>query len=237
MHRTQAVFLDAGFTLIQLTPPWQMFFLQVTRSQGLELTAEDARRAYRAAHALFEAHYFQPNQTWTQDDRILDFWREYFRAALEQVPCPPDRLLPCGEALAITMNDPVSWQPYPEVAEVLAQLKAAGYTVGILSDWTSWLPQILERLGLLQYTDLTVVSAREGVAKPHPDFYALALERSGVPADQALMVGDSAYADIEGAARMGIRGVLIDRGCRHDDYPGPVIHHLDELWPHLGPPR
>jgi putative hydrolase of the HAD superfamily len=140
---------------------------------------------------------------------------------------------PCAQALAHVLEQGSSWRPYDEVPAVLARLRAAGYTVGILSDWGTSLPAILEALGLRPLADFLVVSAIDGLAKPRPAFFQRALQRAGLLPHQALMVGDSLYADIQGAAAAGIAGVLLDRRGRHPDAGVPAIRTLDEIWPHL----
>jgi FMN phosphatase YigB (HAD superfamily) len=47
--------------------------------------------------------------------------------------------------------------------------------------------------------------------KPHPSIFERALERAGVTAIEALMVGDSFKHDIEGALSAGWRAVLLKR--------------------------
>ena len=47
--------------------------------------------------------------------------------------------------------------------------------------------------------------------KPHPSIFDAALRRIGVPAADAVMVGDSLTHDIEGAIQAGMRGVLVHR--------------------------
>lgn len=234
MPRYQAVFFDAGFTLIDLRIPEVERLRQVSLQQGRRVSDEDLLHAQEAAHSFFERHYYRPNDTWSNDAAIRSFWTEYYRTALEALHWPVDLARSQAGHLAAQMDRPEMWQPFPEVPDVLAGLKGAGYRVGILSDWSSRLPAILEALGLAAYADFTVVSAIEGVAKPRQRFFQLALERAGVSADQALMVGDNHYADIQGASRVGIPGLLLDRDGRHDGAGFPVIHRLDEVWPYLG---
>ena len=50
------------------------------------------------------------------------------------------------------------------------------------------------------------------LGKPAPAFFAAALERLGVDAADAVMIGDDAVADVEGALRAGIRSVLVRTG-------------------------
>ena len=53
--------------------------------------------------------------------------------------------------------------------------------------------------------------------KPHESIFLAALDLLGVEAADAAMVGDSVEDDIEGAAALGMRAVLIDREGRHPD--------------------
>lgn len=229
-----AIFLDAGFTILQMQPSWEELFFRVTRAHGLDFALAEVRQANATAQAFFDDYYYRPNDTWTDDQGILQFWTDYYRTGLQAVRCPPEVLEACAHDLACLLNETEAWVAYPDVAPVMAGLQRAGYTVGILSDWTSTLPEILDRAGVLQYADFVVVSAIERVAKPQPAFFQRALQRAGVEPHRALMVGDNLYADIEGAAGAGIAGILIDRNGRNQPAGVPTIHRLDELWTYLG---
>jgi pyrimidine 5'-nucleotidase len=65
----------------------------------------------------------------------------------------------------------------------------------------------LRLCGFDRFIDHLVVSEEIGITKPDPAIFRFALDRLGVPADQAVMVGDSWPADIVGARRAGIRAV------------------------------
>ena len=67
----------------------------------------------------------------------------------------------------------------------------------------------LQYCGLDRFIDALVVSEEAGISKPDPAIFQLALDRLGVPADEAVMVGDSWAADIVGARRAGIRADLV----------------------------
>jgi YjjG family noncanonical pyrimidine nucleotidase len=65
----------------------------------------------------------------------------------------------------------------------------------------------LEYCGLAPFVDVLMVSEEAGVSKPDPSIFHLALDRLGARAADAVMVGDSWAADIQGAFRAGIRAV------------------------------
>jgi putative hydrolase of the HAD superfamily len=64
------------------------------------------------------------------------------------------------------------------------------------------------------YIDALVVSEAVGVAKPDPAIFAHALAALSCRPDEAVMVGDSWAADIEGARAAGIRAVWFNRSGR-----------------------
>lgn len=61
---------------------------------------------------------------------------------------------------------------------------------------------------------LSYASGREPLVlgKPATAFFQVALEKLGVSADQALMIGDDIIGDVQGAQQAGLRGVLVRTG-------------------------
>ena len=53
--------------------------------------------------------------------------------------------------------------------------------------------------------------------KPNPEIFQKALEIAGVDAADAVHIGDSPVADVEGARAVGITPILLDRKGRYDD--------------------
>lgn len=70
----------------------------------------------------------------------------------------------------------------------------------------------MENMGLSSYLKLIVASAEEGVAKPDPKIFRMALNRSGCLPEQAVMIGDRLDNDIVPAKRLGMKTVWIKRG-------------------------
>jgi putative hydrolase of the HAD superfamily len=76
-----------------------------------------------------------------------------------------------------------------------------------------------------------VSSSEHGYLKPHASIFHEARSRANVAARQSVMVGDSLTHDIEGARRVGMRGVLVHRSgdAIPDAVDVPVIRSLTEL--------
>jgi putative hydrolase of the HAD superfamily len=133
-----------------------------------------------------------------------------------------------------------NWTVFPEVSDVLRDLRARGLRIGVLSNAPSNLPSFLERLGVAPYLDFVVVSAIEGVKKPDRRIFEVTLSRAGVAPQETLHVGDMYLEDIVGGRAAGINTLLMERGKRalfpnyresegRDLDPGTVISDLAEV--------
>jgi FMN phosphatase YigB (HAD superfamily) len=66
--------------------------------------------------------------------------------------------------------------------------------------------------------------------KPHRSIFEAALSGADVSASESIMVGDSLTHDVDGARRLGMRGVLVARSGPIAAPPDvPVIQSLREL--------
>lgn len=73
----------------------------------------------------------------------------------------------------------------------------------------------------MDQVDLLVTSEDVGVAKPDPVIFYHTLQRCGITADAAIMVGDSWSNDIIGAHAAGLRAIWLNR--RNECCPDPTI--------------
>ena len=108
------------------------------------------------------------------------------------------------------------WSPlyeelYPDTAECLQVLREK-YHLGIIANQIPGAEKRLERMGIRQYFDLIISSAEEGVAKPDPRIFNIALTRAGCAPEQAVMIGDRIDNDIVPAKQMGMKTVWIKQG-------------------------
>ncbi len=110
---------------------------------------------------------------------------------------------------------------YDEVSDVLAELRRRGLIVAICSNWDWDIDRAVAGAGLEGATDLVVTSAQAGARKPHPHIFGHTLERCGVGPSEALFVGDTMYADVEGPLAYGMAAVHVWRDDMVGD-PGPV---------------
>jgi len=102
------------------------------------------------------------------------------------------------------------------VRESLERLRAAGLKLAVVSNSEGTIEQMLVEIDLRDLFETVLDSSVVGFTKPDPRIYRLALDRLGVGAAEAIMVGDSPSADVDGAQAAGIRAALIDP---YDFYP------------------
>jgi HAD superfamily hydrolase (TIGR01509 family) len=163
--------------------------------------------------------------------------------ALQTVGVPPELLN--REVLMRAYN----WQPvegvvpFPDALSVLPILRASGLKLGIITNSAQpmWMRDIeLTAFGLIDYFPECRLSAADvGYLKPHPAIFETALANLGVTPGEALFIGDNPEADVEGAQRVGMRGVLRSIPARSAEIhraivPDAAIDTLHDLLPLLG---
>jgi putative hydrolase of the HAD superfamily len=112
------------------------------------------------------------------------------------------------------------WEHVPaEIREVLARWRRSGFRLVIVSNSNGTLRAHLRRLGLDQLVDLVIDSHEEGVEKPDPRLFTIALQRAGARPETTTHVGDLYHVDVVGARAAGLRPVLFDPAGLYAD-PG-----------------
>jgi putative hydrolase of the HAD superfamily len=122
------------------------------------------------------------------------------------------------------------WEYVPDEAPpALAALRELGLRIVVVSNANGTLRAHLDRIGMTSRFDVVLDSADEGVEKPDPRFFEIALEKSGARRDTTIHVGDLYYVDVMGARAAGLRGVLLDEANLRPDADCPRVRSLDEL--------
>ena len=160
-------------------------------------------------------------------ERSRAFWREIYVDLLAKLGLPDGD--PLAEALYAEFTDLANYRLFPDVRPVLSRLEGSGLTLGVVSNFEEWLERLLEQLGVARFFAVRVISGVEGVEKPDPRIFRLAMDRAGVQPEESVYIGDNPEFDTEPAEAVGMFGVLIDRRGRFPAHPGPRITTLDDL--------
>jgi putative hydrolase of the HAD superfamily len=210
--RVKAVLVDGMGTLIRLLPPAPVL------SERLGVDLATAERAFRA-----EVAYYLEHQSEGRDTASLDDLRRRCAAVLaEAAGVNGDGAL---EALLASLR----FEAFADAAPALADIRARGMRVVVVSNWDYSLSEVLERVGLRDELDAVVVSVVVGAAKPDRRIFEAALAAGGCGPAEALHVGDSVVDDVAGARAAGIEAVLLQRQGEPPDGSFRTIRSLSEL--------
>jgi HAD superfamily hydrolase (TIGR01509 family) len=117
---------------------------------------------------------------------------------------------------------------YPDALPCIAGLRSRGVVVGAVGNT----PREVENM-LRDQVDLVGSSARWGIEKPAPEFFARIVEEANADAPEIAYVGDRVDNDVEPALAAGMVAVHVRRGpwgYLHDPPPAALrIDSLDEL--------
>lgn len=228
MPRTKAVCFDVDFTLIYPGPTFQgEGYRQFCARHGVEVDASRFEQAVANASVVLDRV-----QEWIYDPRVfLNYTSQVIRGMGGDAPGI--------EAAAREMYDEWAgnqhFHLYEEVPEVLRELYGIGCRLGLISNSHRCLSLFQSHFELEGLIAAAVSSHEHGYMKPHPSIFEAALKLLEAEPQEAVMVGDSFAHDIQGARRLGMKGVLVSRSGRSAPAPGdvPIIRNLRELRAHL----
>lgn len=223
---------DAGATLVHPEPAVEVVYARELARDGATFSQKELSRAL--TRAWEEVHGEEKSDRYGGVRGEAGFWRAFLGRVRREID-GRSVSREAFERLARHFRDPASWSVYDDVWETLDRLEAAGYRLGIVSNWDSSLPGLLEGLRLAARFRVIAVSAVEETGKPDPEIFRRACARLGVAPAETLHVGDSLREDYEGARGAGLRAVLLDRTGRSTD-DVEKIGSLREILATPGPP-
>ncbi len=232
-QETEMIFFDAGETLIHPLPSFIELFTRVCADYKLEVDLSILPKITRSLMAKVEEKQ-RNGYTFTNDAEVSHrFWIDFYGAIVREMGYREnDGDLP--HVLYRTFSEPSNYGAYEDVLDSLQELHRRGFRLGLISNFETWLEDLLHGLGLKKFFEVTVISGREEFEKPHPRIFEIALKRGDIPPERALHVGDSPISDFGGANQAGIKAVLLDRWGRFPDFEGSKITDLRELPDFLG---
>jgi HAD superfamily hydrolase (TIGR01662 family) len=222
----QAVFFDVDFTLIYPGPMFQPEgYQRFCLGFGLQVDASKFHSAVAGASRLLAE---EEGGLAYDPQRFVEFIRELLRG----MGGHGERLDECAWTIYYEWAACQHFSMYDDVADVLREIHAAGVRIGLISNTHRCLETFQQHFELQGLITAAVSSLAHGFMKPHPSIFEAAMQQIGVASPAAsVMVGDSLAHDIEGARRIGMRGVLVIRSGDPGAVPPDVavIRSLREL--------
>jgi HAD superfamily hydrolase (TIGR01509 family) len=110
-----------------------------------------------------------------------------------------------------------SLQPTPGAGDLVRFLDERGVKLVVATSAESEeLKGLLRQAGLDEMLTESTTSSDADRSKPDPDIISAALKKSGAPANEAILIGDTPY-DLEAAARAGVAMIAVRSGGWGDE--------------------
>ena len=218
----QTVFLDAGGVL--MFPNWSRVSLALA-AQGVEVSPGALATAEPRARKQLDDHRTIGTTTdasrgWVFFDLILE------HAGIARSPQTAAAL----SELHTYHKANNLWELVPDgVVPALEALREHGVKLVVVSNANGTLQAHMRRIGLAQHFDVVIDSHDEGVEKPDPRLFQIAMARAGASPESTIHVGDIYQIDVVGARAAGIRGVLLDETGLHPDAECERLSSLAQL--------
>ena len=226
-----AIFFDAGSTLIYPDPPVAEVYARALRRAGVEAEEREVHSRYEEVFSRLRGEQAAGTVGYgCSEAEAMDWWRRVVRETFEPfgLPAAFEEVFRC---LWDYFASPEAWAVYDDVFPTLDRLERRGKGLGLISNWDVRLERLLKELGLWGRLRWAAISCRVGAEKPAPAIFQAALAQCGLPAGRTLHVGDSLREDVLGARQAGMQALWLRR--HGSDQPAPpgvaVICSLAEL--------
>lgn len=218
----ETVFLDAGGVLV--FPNWSRISEGLAR-HGVLIGPDALARADPLAKRTLD-----DSRTIEATDDAGRGWL-YFNLILNAAGVPVTAATDAALAeLHAYHQESNLWELVPPgVPLALAALRARGLKLTVVSNANGRLRLLFDRLALTGCVDCLLDSHDEGIEKPDPRYFEIALARSGARRETTIHVGDLYQVDVVGARAAGLRGVLLDEAGLYPDADCPRVRSLAEL--------
>jgi putative hydrolase of the HAD superfamily len=161
-------------------------------------------------------------------------WVDYDREYVRSVGVADSDVEHAAVALGRTRSALLWRWPIPDSVAALRTLHARGVPIGVVSNASGQIAEVLRRSGVCQvgpgdHTPVRVIvdSHLVGVAKPDPAIFDHALHMfEGIARERIGYVGDSVTMDIGGARAAGLAPILLDP---YDDHPDADFRRIRSL--------
>lgn len=188
MHRYDLIVFDWDGTLMDSTAHIARSIQAACRDLDLAVPSDEAARYVIGLNLKDLMSHILPGQDEAVTARVVERYRHHF------------------------VTDEEALVPFAGVRELLEALDRRGQLLAVATGKSRrGLDRALDATGL---RDLFVATkcADEGFAKPHPGMLLDILDRTGVEAGRAVMVGDTTH-DLELAANAGVDAVAVLYGA------------------------
>lgn len=207
----RVIFWDFDGTLVYSNSLWSnsvFHALSQTRVDGnANVKFEDIRKCMATGftwHTPYEDYSELTDEKWW-DFMIDKICNDYINLGVKRKTA---RL--AASKVPKIIKDLNNYTLYDDAFEILEKSVECGNINVLLSNNYPDLDDVLNGLGLSEYFDSVIISAKIGYDKPRKEIFNYA--KSKYPNAEYVMIGDSINADIIGGKNVGMRTVLVHNG-------------------------
>jgi putative hydrolase of the HAD superfamily len=188
-----------------------------------------------AALALSRRTFWKdPEHNRRERVHMVRAWTQIASRALEDCGGDPRLGAAIAEAFAASRRSVMAL--FPDALGFLTGLRSRGLPLGLVTNGDAREQRAkIERHGLAGFFDVIVIEGEYGAGKPDAAVYLAAMSALAVrPGPDVWMAGDHLEFDVDGAQRLGLRGVWLDRSglgvpAGSSIKPHRIVRGLDEL--------
>ena len=209
----KVIYLDAFGTLFGVKGSVGEIYSHLARQAGVATNPQAVNRAFYQSFAAAERMAFPGVEPEAIPALEYRWWQTVVSETFERVGALGkfadfDRFY--GNLYGY-FETAAPWQVYPDTLPSLIRWQSMGIELGVISNFDSRLPRVLDVLGLSHYFQTVTLSTEVGAAKPAAKIFQVALAKHDCPAHLAWHIGDSEAEDYAGAKTVGLRAFLVAR--------------------------
>jgi putative hydrolase of the HAD superfamily len=142
----------------------------------------------------------------------------------------PDAAIAAAIADDFAARRRAGWCLFEDAMPCLEGLRARGVRLGMVTNGDAAMQrEKLARFALAPWFECILIEGAFGAGEPDPSVYRHVLDALGVGPGEAMMVGDNLEWDVVAPARLGVRGVWLDRRGTGGGDGAEVVRSLADL--------
>lgn len=112
---------------------------------------------------------------------------------------------------------PVMTGEMPGMKDLLLRLRAAGYKLYGLTNWSAEVYKVIDKYEILRMLDGRVISSEEKIIKPSVEIYQCLCSRYGLKPQECLFTDDK-QRNVDGAIAAGMQAVVFTDAAYFEEY-------------------
>ena len=231
------ILFDLGGTLMHAREEWDLILERADLTLGEKLLEQNIKLNPKIFRARLQEYHEQRDKDF-QETTYHFVLHELLKELGDAEVAEPVLRSALDAMYSVTQTN---WQLEDDTVVTLQKLKSKNYRLGIFSNAgdDKDVQELIENFGIRSYFDFVLTSAACFYRKPHPRAFEIALAHWQILPNEAVMIGDSLEADIDGAKKLNMPTIWITRRAQFKDEdirrikPDFSLRNLNELLPTL----